>query len=457
MTLANSASAFDFKDYSSNSFLTLDGSAGNITSTKQLTIGTLSGSGFTGDLQGNGGGSWSKWRPITVTTLADALPDGYSVKFVALGTDAAAIFSGSLPSKDDVRIINTTGTTTTALTSNITSTSTSIAVNSVTGFTQTGMVIIDSERIGYQGISGTTLQNCIRGSSGTTAASHTAAATVTTVQEMERYIETFTSSNVTIWFKLREDIATSTATSTAYRLYYGNSSATAAPSNGKNVYQFFDDFSTDTSANYVFSGTAGTKVYDAANGLLQQTSSNAYQYNLVHNSYLLPTAYVYQADVKITSDPQNRKHAGLLNNWLTTADTGNRATHLDAIFQKGTWLNGAYSEMTNIGDGGITPINTWVTSKIYRNSTSGLFRLWATNGVASVTVDNTTTAYTAGGIGLHSYGCVANYDNLKVRLWVDSDTIAKDGEFAAAGAEQALGMGSGLLAVNAGGTAGTAL
>jgi hypothetical protein len=420
-------------------------------------VGVVSGGGYTGDLQNNGGGSWGKYRNITVTALTDALTNGYSVRVVLTGDNASAVFNASQADNDDIRIIHNIPTAGTTLSAAITSTQTTISVASVVGFPLTGMIIIDNERIGYSGISGTTLQNCIRGSSGTTGAAHVLGATVTTVQEMERYIESFTSSNITIWIKLRADIAAN-GSDANYRLYYSNTAAGLPAKNGKNVFHFFDDFSTDTSADYVFVGAVGTKVYDATNQILKQTNTSSEQHNLVHSSYLLPTNFMYQARVKIATDPSGRNHAGLLSNWTTAAVSGNRATHLDAVFQMGYWTNSTtYNPMTDVADGGIYADGVWLTERIYRNDGTGLFRFYATNGVGEVTVDNTTTLYTAGSLGLHSYGCEAHYDDVRVRQWVNSDTIAINGNFAVAGVEQTLGMGSGLLKINAGGITETAL
>jgi hypothetical protein len=49
----------------------------------------------------------------------------------------------------------------------------------VAGLNYVGFIKLDNETIGYNEISGNTLQNCVRGVDGSTAAAHTAGAIVT--------------------------------------------------------------------------------------------------------------------------------------------------------------------------------------------------------------------------------------------------------------------------------------
>jgi hypothetical protein len=64
------------------------------------------------------------------------------------------------------------------LSSSITATSTTIALNSAIGLPAAGFVKIDNEIINYSYITGNTLYNCFRGQNNTTAASHTSATAV---------------------------------------------------------------------------------------------------------------------------------------------------------------------------------------------------------------------------------------------------------------------------------------
>ena len=65
------------------------------------------------------------------------------------------------------------------LSANISSTDTTIDLTSTSGLTSSGFIKIDSETISYPNINGNQLINCARGQNGTTAAAHTANATVT--------------------------------------------------------------------------------------------------------------------------------------------------------------------------------------------------------------------------------------------------------------------------------------
>jgi hypothetical protein len=70
---------------------------------------------------------------------------------------------------------------TTTLNTTINTSVTSVILTSATSFTTTGTVKIDNELITYTGISTNTLTGCTRGTNSTTAASHTAGATVSQV------------------------------------------------------------------------------------------------------------------------------------------------------------------------------------------------------------------------------------------------------------------------------------
>jgi hypothetical protein len=68
---------------------------------------------------------------------------------------------------------------TAVLAANTSSTATTITLSSTSGLASAGFVKIDNETISYPNVSGNQLINCARGQNGTTAAAHTANATVT--------------------------------------------------------------------------------------------------------------------------------------------------------------------------------------------------------------------------------------------------------------------------------------
>jgi len=69
--------------------------------------------------------------------------------------------------------------TTKTLATTITSTSNTITLSSVDGLNYVGFIKLGNETIGYNEISGNTLQNCVRGVDNSTATAHTAGAIVT--------------------------------------------------------------------------------------------------------------------------------------------------------------------------------------------------------------------------------------------------------------------------------------
>jgi len=65
------------------------------------------------------------------------------------------------------------------LAANVSSTDTTITLTSTSGIASAGFIKIDNETISYPNVSGNQLLNCARGQNGTTAAAHTANATIT--------------------------------------------------------------------------------------------------------------------------------------------------------------------------------------------------------------------------------------------------------------------------------------
>ena len=80
----------------------------------------------------------------------------------------AALFNGKFT------VTGTNNAASASLSSSIDNTTTSIALTSSSGFTSSGIIMIDNELIAYASISGNTLLNAIRGMAGTTATTHAA-------------------------------------------------------------------------------------------------------------------------------------------------------------------------------------------------------------------------------------------------------------------------------------------
>ena len=399
--------------------------------TAKLTVGYLSAGGGYNNLINAGGGTWTKTRQLTVTAPAQILPAGYSVRVALAGAAAASVFnSGTV---DALRIATSVATVATTITAAITSTQTTIAVASIAGLTTVGIIKIENEYIGYNGWTGLVLNNCVRGSMGSIPATHVNAAAVTSIQELERYVSAYTADSVVVWFKLRSQIAAA-GTDTTYTLHYENDLAGSAPKNGKNVFDFFDDFSIDTSANYVFTGATGTKEYDGVNMLLKQSNTASSQFFLINNTYTLPSNYAYQFSSRITNDVAGLKHVGIIFNW-TTASNGYRMAHINSKYYIDRFTAGEGTLLVdNIADGGLNLLNQWVTLRAFRYG-GGAYTTGATDGVTAVSGSGTDATYNGGFLGFHSYGCVNEYDNVRVRVLVADDTLSVDGNFAAGGNE----------------------
>jgi len=224
------------------------------------------------------------------------------------------------------------------------------------------------------------------------------------------------TTSTRFWVKVPSIPASSSKT---IYVYYGNPSATGI-SNGSATFDFFDDFSTDTSANYVALGGA-VKSYDSTNQVLKQTNTGTGQYWLVSSILSLPTKYVYSADVKVVNDVQNRKHAGILTDALTSAQTGYRLTHLDTNYLTDKFSAGSSTSIGSFADGGVYANNAWVSHTVYRDRSSGLLNYKATYNGTTVSGAYTNTAYTTGSIGLFSYGAEVWYDNLRVRKYASPE------------------------------------
>ena len=401
--------------------------------TAKLTVGYISaGEGYTGDLQNNGGGDWVKSRQLTVTALADALPAGYSVKVVLTDAAANSVFADG---QNAVRIATNIATAATTLDGAIDDVQTIITLTNTAALPDVGMVIVENERIGYSSKNTTQLLGCVRGSGGTTPAAHATGLAVTTVQELERYIETFSATNVTIWFKLRRNILAN-ENSIDYKLYYGNASAGAAPSNGKNVFDFFDDFdgtTLNTSDWTISNPAAGTVV--VANGEITISSDNDIWG--INDTALFITSQReftgnYVADAYQTGNTYDIwQRIFLLRNSANTNSRMIGIMNTDETLMVWRTIDEASAELS----GGVPMIALPNTLKFIRNG----------DIVTGYTGNNVILSRTIEGLSRISLADTHGQTNnnkfawVRVRMWVAADTVAIDGNFAAVGAEQVSG------------------
>lgn len=225
------------------------------------------------------------------------------------------------------------------------------------------------------------------------------------------------ATNTKIWTK----VPTIPTTGATLYVYYGNPSASSYQ-NGRNVFLFFDDFSTDTSSSYTDVASSGwTNSYDSTNKLLSQTNTAQAQHWAVNATYTLPTSYIYEGDVDITSDPPDRNHSGLATDFSSSAVTGYRLTHLDSSYYVSKWSAGTETAIGSFSDGGIYADNAWITNRVYRDRSGGTLKYEATNGTTTVNSSYNDTTNTTNYIGFHSYGSAVSYDNIRVRKYATAE------------------------------------
>jgi hypothetical protein len=119
----------------------------------------------------------SLWNWVTLTSF-NLLGIGTNLKFYI---EDGGAYNDITPIRYSSTIAsNAFRTARSTLTTTINPTATSIVVGSTTDFAflEVGTILIDSEKIRFDGVVGSTLTNCIRGYDGTTAVAHTAGATV---------------------------------------------------------------------------------------------------------------------------------------------------------------------------------------------------------------------------------------------------------------------------------------
>lgn len=224
------------------------------------------------------------------------------------------------------------------------------------------------------------------------------------------YIDSYTShSTARVLVKL-------TSANTVY-LHYGNPSAKNGSSSS--LFTYFDDFSTDTSANYTIQDSA-TKVYDSTNRCIKQTNTGSAQHWIVCNADNNNNdVYTYEAKYRINSDTASRNHGGAILEWSTSAKTGYRVTHIDSLFVNSHYTANVETGWTNssVADTNIYADDRWVTYRVYRNRLTGYTKITYIYGSYSATFEFPQAynkLYTNGHPGLHSYGCQTWWTDIKI-------------------------------------------
>ncbi|HDI12879.1 MAG TPA: DUF2341 domain-containing protein, partial [Hadesarchaea archaeon] len=216
------------------------------------------------------------------------------------------------------------------------------------------------------------------------------------------WIENYTADNATVWVR-RIDNTQQDIDNVIY-VYYGNPTATSM-SNPENTMLWWDDFSTDTSANYQV--LSGSWTWDTANGFLICTSSGR---------LLLRDLTIDNVEV-VGDFLQNQWSTGVL---LRYQDLNNHyhfscdPTGSSPNSQIGKRVNGDYSTLVT---GAYPPSGTWTKWTIRAYGSTLYFK----NGDYG-TLNTNDTTFTSGEVALlGDVGDTKYYDNLVIRKYTSPE------------------------------------
>lgn len=235
---------------------------------------------------------------------------------------------------------------------------------------------------------------------------------LTALGRIPYWIESTDTELAQVWVKLPADVA-------QLRLSWGVDWEYAAPS-GDDTFEFFDDFSTDTSSNYTAQNGA-VKSYDSVNKYLKQTNTSSVNKFIVSNTPITLDSYIFECNLIVLSDPANRNHSGLICDWLTNAITGYRLTHLDSSIICTKYVNGSTPGNPSqvITGTEVYADNRVIHQTIYRNRTTGMIVYQHEYDGITQTLTTTDSSFSTGSIGLHSYGSITAIDEIRVRKYID--------------------------------------
>ncbi|MBI3963455.1 MAG: fibronectin type III domain-containing protein [Candidatus Kerfeldbacteria bacterium] len=161
------------------------------------------------------------------------------------------------------------------------------------------------------------------------------------------------TSNNDVRFPAQAAISAS-GTDDGYFLYYGNPSATAGPQDEANIYQYFEDFSTDVCSGGSWTCTDGS--WSTAGGILDKTadgSNDDYAYNTV-DSFALSGKWMVESSWRRvnnqnTVSPTVVHGATTLNLgwWMTTSNFGGVARNVEIRENTGLEISGSVFSVTN--------------------------------------------------------------------------------------------------------------
>lgn len=237
--------------------------------------------------------------------------------------------------------------------------------------------------------------------------------------EVDRYVESFASAEIQIWFVTQDEIPTN-GVSRSYWVYFGDAAATEPPADVNKVFLWWDDFHLNTVGKYtVFrSGLKGNWhkgaiSYDEAGERVSVTTGD--NINVLVQPPISGGNLLIEGDLYFTKKfPESGEYSA----FVRVIDTNNHYTvlfpvsHYDAMIRK---VDGGRSvDIANAGK--LTyPLDTWhhITMGAYEDR----IEAWM-DGTQITAIDAT---FKEGGVGLSVLQANGYIDNIRVRKYVSPE------------------------------------
>jgi hypothetical protein len=255
--------------------------------------------------------------------------------------------------------------------------------------------------------------------------------------DLDRYLESFSSSDITVWFRIQEAGGWGGGASNYY-LYYGNSSPAAVKADKSNIYDLWDDFDNITNWTKWQDDSDGSLVSATVNSSVVTIDAGAsYLGGLKHNTYTPGNTYGFVARVRTNAVEVSDDHAPVcwfINPAAETYAYQTRASSTrNRYVRKDTGCSGCDTIIDEDTSTGPFPVaDTWYEYEVHR-LTDGTMRAFR-DGTQQFppgggwSIANTTTTSGDFGIGGESFGGEDyKFDWIWARKLVDPEPSASAG------------------------------
>jgi len=227
-------------------------------------------------------------------------------------------------------------------------------------------------------------------------------------QELDRInITPWNSSATTVYFRTQEPIP---SVDERYYIYYGNSTVSNPPSDQSNIYDFYDDFSSDTGAWHEESSTGRWSI---SGGIATNTNPSG-----DYNSYVVKDRNYTDFEMIV----EYRVNSGVSHGGLNFRGQNSAADYGYQEIFRPTTTNAARIQLRNpdqsypIAQQDLPqPFNrdTWYTVKLKAVGTNITTTF---NGTVDMNEDMSSSYYTIGKSGFQGYDGTQDFDNYRIRL-----------------------------------------